>query len=70
VKENPMTWDMVLVTVTLITVLLLIVLLALISQIWQDETPRKPGTASRSARTLASPSSKIDKVAGQENSLA
>ena len=40
-KENAMTWDMVLATVTLITVLLSIILLVLISRIWQGETPRR-----------------------------
>ena len=65
-----MTWDMVLVTVTLVTVLLFIILLAIVARIWQDEAPRKPGTDSRPARALASRSSEIDKVTGQENSLA
>jgi hypothetical protein len=65
-----MTWDMVLVTVALVTVLLFIILLTIISRIWQDETPHKPQTAGPGSRTLASRPSVIDKVTGQENSLA
>lgn len=66
-----MTWDMVLVTVTLVTVLLLIILLALISRIWQEEIPRKPDSDSKKRPTFASPSpAEIEKVTGQENSLA
>jgi hypothetical protein len=70
VKENPMTWDMVLVTVTLITVLLLIVLLVLISRIWQDETPRKLKHDPKHERLLASRPNEIQKVSGEESSLA
>jgi hypothetical protein len=65
-----MTWDMVVVTVALVTVLLFIILLTMISRIWQDETPQKAKTAGPSGRTLASRPSGIDKVTGQENSLA
>lgn len=36
-----MTWDMVLVTVTLVTVLLLIILLAIISRIWEDRAAQR-----------------------------
>lgn len=59
-----MTWDMVLVTVTLITALLLILLLALISLIWQDETPRKLET-SKHGRAASSESAEIAEVSGQ-----
>ena len=65
-----MTWDMVLVTVTLVTVLLLIILLALVSRIWQDGTPRKPENDAQQPQRLASRSLQIDKVTGQQNSLA
>ena len=65
-----MTWDMVLVTVTLVTVLLLIILLALVSRIWQDRTPRKPESDSQHARGVASRSTEIEKMSGQENLLA
>jgi hypothetical protein len=65
-----MTWDMVLVTVTLVTVLLLILLLALISRIWQDGTPRKPENSPQQPQRLASRSLQIDKVTRQENSMA
>jgi hypothetical protein len=65
-----MTWDMVLVTVTLVTVLLSIILLAIVTRIWQDETPSKPGTDSRHAQAVASRSAAIDRVTGAENSLA
>ena len=65
-----MTWDLVLVTVTLTTALLLIILLALVSRIWKDQTPRKPETDSRHTQALAGRPSKIDKVSAQENSLA
>jgi len=65
-----MTWDMVLVTVTLLTVLLSIILLALVSRIWEDRTPRKPESESTNARAAASRSAEIDKVNGQENLLA
>lgn len=65
-----MTWDMVLVTVTLVTVFLSIILLAILARIWQDETPSKPGTDSRHALAVASRSAEIDRVNRAENSLA
>jgi hypothetical protein len=65
-----MTWDMVLVTVTLITALLLILLLALVSLIWQDETPRKLERDPQHERIRASQSHDAKKVSGQESSLA
>ena len=65
-----MTWDMVLVTVTLVTVLLLIILLALMSRIWQDGTPHKPENTAQQPQRPASRSLQIDKVTGQQNSLA
>ena len=65
-----MTWDMVLVTVTLVTVLLFIILLAIVARIWQDGTPDKPESSSQQARPLASRSLQIDKVTEQENLLA
>ena len=65
-----MTWDMVLVTVTLVTVLLLIILLALVSRIWQDRTPRDKKDDAKDAHAPASQAVELDKVTGQENSLA
>jgi hypothetical protein len=61
---------MVLVAVTLITVLLLIVLLALISRIWQDETPRKLEHDPKYERLRASRPNEIQKVREEESSLA
>jgi hypothetical protein len=65
-----MTWDMVLVAVTLITVLLLIVLLALISRIWQDETPRRLMRDPMHERLRTSRPNEIQKVREEERSLA
>ena len=65
-----MTWDMVLVTVTLVTVLLLIILLALVSRIWQDRTPRSKKDDAKDSHAPASQSVELDKVTGRENSLA
>jgi hypothetical protein len=69
-KGSAMTWDMVLVTVTLFTVLLSIVLLVLISRIWQGETSRKLNRDPQHARLRASRSDEIQKVSGQQGSLA
>jgi hypothetical protein len=65
-----MTWDMMLITVTLVTVLLLIILLALVSRIWQDGTPPNNGDESQYLHQIKSGSAKVDKVGEQENSLA
>jgi hypothetical protein len=65
-----MTWDMMLVTVTLVTVLLLIILLALVSRIWQDGTPPSNGDESQYLHQIKSRPAKVDKVGEQENSLA
>jgi hypothetical protein len=65
-----MTWDMVLVTVTLFSVLLLMILFVLVSLIWQDQAPRKRENDSRHAQTLASRPPEPDKVSGHESSLA
>ena len=64
-----MTWDMVLVTVTLVTVLLLIILLALVSRIWQDRTPRSGRGDAKLLQVAASESVDLDKVTGPENLL-
>ena len=65
-----MTWDMVLATVMLLTVLLSIILLVLISRIWQGETPRKLNRDPQQERLRAPRSNDVQKVSGQESSLA
>ena len=65
-----MTWDMVLVTVTVVTVLLLIILLALVSRIWQDRTPPSGNGDEKASHAPAAQSTELDKVSGRENSLA
>ena len=64
-----MTWDLVLVTVTLVTVLLLIILLTLISRIWADRTPRSQESKKPLAALQPRPV-KREKVGEQETSLA
>ncbi len=58
---------MSLVTFALLGVLLLF---AILSRIWRDQTMGTPQTDERDARTLASQSATIDKVAEKENPLA
>ncbi len=65
-----MTWDLVLVTVTLVTVLLLIILLTIISRIWQDRTPRRHEEFAKPLAALSSRPVKREKVGEQETSLA
>jgi hypothetical protein len=65
-----MTWDMALVTVTLFSVLLLMILFVLVSLIWQNRAPHKPGKNSKHARALTSRPPELDKVSGHESSLA
>ena len=65
-----MTWDMMLITVTLVTVLLLIILLALVSRIWQDGTPPGDEDTSQYLHRIESGPAKVEKVGEQENSLA
>jgi hypothetical protein len=60
----------VLATVTLFTVLLSIVLLVLITRIWQGAAPRKLNRDPQHERLRASRSDEIQKVSGQESSLA
>lgn len=65
-----MTWDLMLVTVTLATMLLLIILLALVSRIWKDQTPHSREEERKYRHVLPSRTVKIEKVVEQENSLA
>jgi hypothetical protein len=65
-----MTWDTVLVTVTLATVLLLFILLGLVSRIWQEETPQKRDTKLSGTQVVASRSAKIDKATEEEDLVA
>ncbi len=65
-----MTWDMVLVTVTLFSVLLLMILFVLISLIWQDRAPHKREKHSKHAQTLASRPPELEKISRHESSLA
>ena len=65
-----MTWDMVLVTVTLFSVLLLMILFVLVSLIWQDQAPQKPVKKPKHARALAARPPEPDKISGHESSLA
>jgi hypothetical protein len=65
-----MTWDLILVTVTLVTVLLLIILLALVSRIWEDRTPQSREQERKNRPASQSRSVKVEKVGEHENSLA
>ncbi len=62
-----MDWDMLIVTGALFRVLMLI---AILGRIWQDQTRRRPSDASPEKRVVPIPPVELDKVAGQENSLA
>ena len=62
-----MDWDLLLVTGALIGVIMLI---ALLGRIWQDQTPRTPEDEAEKSFEFAAPSVKLEKVAGQGNSLA
>ncbi len=62
-----MPWDMLLVAGVLLGVLMLI---AILSRIWQDQVPRRPSGVSPEKRAASVPPVELDKVAGQENSLA
>ena len=62
-----MDWDMVIVTGALLGVIMLVAILGLI---WRDKAPNTLESVSKGSHEFAAPSGELDKVAGQENSLA
>lgn len=62
-----MDWDMVIITGVLLGVLMLVAILGLI---WQDRASNTLESVSKGSHEFAAPSDELDKVAGQENSLA
>lgn len=65
-----MTWDMFMVTVALVMVLLFVIILALLSRIWEDQSPRPKFGDRKTSSAEGSPAVEIKKAVGREESLA